>query len=43
MNTTFKYNANARFSIEDLRGVHNSNNFSLLDIYLDQKETSVKI
>ena len=43
MNTIFKYNANAEYSTKDLRGVHNSNNFSLLDVYLDKKGPSVKI
>ena len=39
MNTIFKYDANAK----DLRGGHNSNNFSLLGIYLNEKGSSVKI
>ena len=43
MNTKFKYNANAKYSVKDLRGGHNSNNFSLLDVYLDEKGPSVKI
>ena len=43
MNTIFKHNANAKYSVKDLRGGHNSNNFSLLDVYLDEKEPSVKI
>ena len=43
MNTIFKYDANAKHSMNDLNGVYNSNNFSLLNIYLDEKETSVKI
>ena len=43
MNTIFKYNANAKYSTKDLRGGHNSNNFSLLDVYLDEKGSSVKI
>ena len=37
----FKYNANAKYSTKDLKGGHNS--FSLLDVYLDKKGTSVKI
>ena len=37
------YNANAKYSIKDLKGVYNSNNFSLLDVYLDEKGPSVKI
>ena len=43
MNTIFKYNANAKYSTKDLKGSYNSNNFSLLDVYLDGKEPSVKI
>ena len=43
MNTIFKYNANAEDSTRDLRGGHNSNNFSLLDVYLDKKGPSLKI
>ena len=43
MNTIFKYNANAKYSTKDLKGGYNSNNFSLLNIYLDDKGTSVKI
>ena len=43
MNTIFKYNANAKYSTKDLKGDYNSNNFSLLDVYLDEKGTSVKI
>ena len=43
MNTIFKYNANAKYSTKDLRGGHSSNNFSLLDLYLDEKGSSVKI
>ena len=43
MNTIFKYNANAKYSTKDLRGGYNSNNFSLLDVYLDEKGPSVKI
>ena len=42
MSTIFKYNANAEYSTKDLKGAYNSNNFSLLDVYLDEKETSVK-
>ena len=41
MNRIFK--ANAKYSTKDLKGGYNSNNFSLLDIYLDEKGTSVKI
>ena len=43
MNTIFKYNTNAKYSAKDLRGGYNSNNFSLLDVYLDEKGPSVKI
>ena len=43
MNTIFKYDANPKYSMNDLKGAYNSNNFSLLNIYLDEKETSVKI
>ena len=43
MNTIFKYNANAKYLAKDLRGGHNSNNFSLLDVYLDEKGLSLRI
>ena len=43
MNTIFSYNVNAKYSTKDLKGGYNSNNFSLLDVYLDEKKTSVKI
>ena len=43
MNTIFKYNANAKYSTKDLKVVYNSNNFSLLDVYLDEKGPLVKI
>ena len=43
MNTIFKYNANAKYSTKDLKSGYSSNNFSLLDIYVDEKGTSVKI
>ena len=43
MNTIFKYNVNARYSTKDLKGVYNSNNFSLLDVYLNEKGPTVKI
>ena len=43
MNTIFKYNPNAKYSTKDLRGGQNSKNFSLLDVYLDEKESSVKV
>ena len=43
MNTIVKYNVNAKYSTKDLKGVYNSNNFLLLNIYLDEKGPSVKI
>ena len=43
MNTIFSYNANAKYSTKDLKGGHNSINFSLLDIYLAEKGPSIKI
>ena len=43
MNTIFKYNGNTKCSIKYLKDGYNSNNFSLLDVYLDEKETLVKI
>ena len=43
MNAIFSYNANANYSIKDLRGGYNNINFSLLDIYLDEKGPLVKI
>ena len=43
MSTIFKYNANAKYLTKDLKGGYNSNNFSFMDVYLDEKETSVKI
>ena len=43
MNPIFRYNSNAKYSTKDLKGGYNSNNFSLLDVYLDEKGPSVKI
>ena len=43
MNTIFKYNANAKYSTKDLKGGYNSNNFSLLNMNLDEKGPSMKI
>ena len=43
MNTIFSYNVNANYSTKDLKGGHNNINFSLLNVYLDEKGTSVKI
>ena len=37
MNTIFKYDANPKYSMNDLKGAYNSNNFSLLNIYLDER------
>ena len=42
MITIFKYHSNAKHSTKDLEG-YKSNNFSLLDVYLDEKGSSVKI
>ena len=42
MNTIFRYNANAKYSSKDLKGGYNSNNFSLLDVYLDEKKNIFK-
>ena len=43
MNTIFKYNVNTKYSTKDLKGGYNSNNFSLLNVYWDEKGTSAKI
>ena len=43
MKTIFKYNANAKYLTKDLKGGYNSNDFSLLNICLDEKGPSVKI
>ena len=43
MNRIFSYNANAEYSTKDLKCSHNNINFSLLDIYLNEKGRSVKI
>ena len=42
MNTIFKYNANAKYSTKDLKGGYNNINFSLLDIYLEEKRPTFK-
>ena len=42
MNTIFMYNANAKYSTKDLKGACNTRNFSFLDVYLDEKETSFR-
>ena len=43
MNTIFEYNANAKYSTKDLKGGYNNKNFSLLDVYLEEKGASVNI
>ena len=43
MNTIFKYNANAKYSTKDIQGCYNGNNFSLLDVHVDEKGKSVKL
>ena len=43
MNTIFSYIANAKYSTKDLKDSHDSINFLLLDICLDEKGPSVKI
>ena len=43
MDTIFKYNANAKYSTNNLKSVYDSSNFSLLDVYLDKNGTFVKI
>ena len=42
MNTILKYNVYAKYSTKDSKGSYNSNNFSLLDVYLDEKGPSMK-
>ena len=43
MNPIFKNNSNAKYLTEDLKDRHNTNDFSLLDVYLNEKRPSVKI
>ena len=43
MNAIFKHNVNAKYSTKHLKGGYNSNNFSLLNVYLDENRSSVKI
>ena len=43
MNTIFSYSANEKYSTKDLKGGHSNINFSLLDIYLNEKGPSTKI
>ena len=38
MNTIFKCNVNAKYFTKDLKGAYNRNNFSLLDVYLDEQK-----
>ena len=43
MNTIFKYDTNVKYSTKDLKGRYNNINFSLVNVYLDEKGPSVKI
>ena len=43
MNLIFKYKANTKYLTKYLKGGYNSNNFLLLNLYLDEKGPSVKI
>ena len=43
MKLIFKYNGNAKSSTRDLKGGYTGNNFSVLDIYLNEKRPSAKI
>ena len=43
MNPIFKYNSYGEYSTKDLKSGHNTNNFSLLDVYLSEKGPSVKL
>ena len=43
MNRTFKYHSNVRYLTKDLKGRSNSNDFSLLDVYVNEKRPSIKI
>ena len=36
-NFLFKYNSNAKYLTKDLKGGYNGNNFSSLNVYLDEK------
>ena len=40
MKQTFKYNGHTKYS---LKGVYTGNNFSVLNVYLNEKLQSVKI
>lgn len=39
----FKYNGNAKYLTKDLKGGYTVNNLSALEVYLNEKELSVKI
>ena len=43
MNPKFKYNGKAKNSSKNLKGGDTSNNFSVLNVYLNEKGSSVKI
>ena len=43
MNPILRYNSNAMYSTKDLKGEYNINNFSLLDVCLNEKGPYVKI
>ena len=43
MNPIFRYNSNAKYLTKDLKSGYNSNDFSLLDVHLKEKEPFVKI
>ena len=43
MNPISKCNSNAKYLTKDLKVGYNSNNFSLVDVYLYEKEPSVKV
>ena len=43
MNPIFKCNGNAKYLAKDLKSVYAGNNFSVLDLYLNEKRPSVII
>ena len=43
MNRIFKYNGNAKYFTKDLKFMYTSNNFSLLNAYLNEKGQYLKI
>ena len=43
MDPVFKYDNNARYLTKDFRGGYNANNFTLIDVNLSNKRSSVKI